>query len=333
MAPLMVRAHDAMGAADNIEEEIQAMNKKQDHAPAPPPRSRSPVDEPVHPKRQKPSHEAYEPLTQPRITEPLQDMRVEEGSPVTLRCGYDAPLSAPVHADWLKDGITVDSPDYKTRLGPHEASLTIDETFADDSANYKCRLSNQVGTAETIARLTVYETHNLPKEAPDFTRGLRSMTVTEGDPLQLDCAVTGEPQPQVHWFRDDINIDASPDYLICYVTGLCSLKVREAGPQHAARFRCQAVNSAGEAVTTARVNVVPLQRPRITRGLGTQCVDRGEEARFDVRFEGRPAPEIFWLKDNTALIEEPANLGRRKVHRDPLGGTSLLTLERAQLGR
>lgn len=49
------------------------------------------------------------------------------------------------------------NPDYQTKFDERDGTccLTIDETFADDSARFTCQASNVAGIAETTAFLRV----------------------------------------------------------------------------------------------------------------------------------------------------------------------------------
>lgn len=56
---------------------------------------------------------------------------------------------------WYKDNLPLTSPDYETRYDRGLATLTIEEIFSEDTARYTCRITNQAGSAESSAYLTV----------------------------------------------------------------------------------------------------------------------------------------------------------------------------------
>ena len=56
---------------------------------------------------------------------------------------------------WYKDNLPLTSPDYETKYDRGLATLTIEEIFSEDTARYTCRVTNQAGTAESSAYLTV----------------------------------------------------------------------------------------------------------------------------------------------------------------------------------
>ena len=56
---------------------------------------------------------------------------------------------------WFKDNLPLTSPDYETRFLNGTATLSIEETFSEDTARYTCRFTNEAGMAESSAFLTV----------------------------------------------------------------------------------------------------------------------------------------------------------------------------------
>ena len=91
---------------------------------------------------------------------------------------------------------------------------------------------------------------------PDFVRTLKSCDTFEGGPFVLECQVTGSPTPTVSWYKENENVDNSPEYVITKINGTCTLRTKSSNVEHAGRYTCLAVNSAGEASSTARVNII-----------------------------------------------------------------------------
>lgn len=87
-------------------------------------------------------------------------------------------------------------------------------------------------------------------------RTLKSCDVFEGGPFALECQVSGRPTPSVSWYKENVNIDNSPDYVITKINGTCTLRSKHSRSEHGGRYSCVAVNTAGEASSTARVNVI-----------------------------------------------------------------------------
>ena len=93
-------------------------------------------------------------LMAPQFTVPLNDATIQEGEKLTFECcviGFPEP-----EVCWYKDGISIISnPDYLTKYKEGICTLTIEETFTEDSARFTCKASNDLGLAETEAILTI----------------------------------------------------------------------------------------------------------------------------------------------------------------------------------
>ena len=68
----------------------------------------------------------------------------------------------PVEVRWFKDNLPLNSPDYETRHEGNIASLTIEETFSEDTARYTIKVSNMYGEVESSAYLHVKGTLSFP---------------------------------------------------------------------------------------------------------------------------------------------------------------------------
>lgn len=91
---------------------------------------------------------------------------------------------------------------------------------------------------------------------PIFVEPLVDTTAREGQPHKICCRVTGVPPPDVSWFKNGSCVDHSRDYLITTLDdGLCQLELAQVFVEDGATFECRARNEAGEAVTSARLNV------------------------------------------------------------------------------
>ena len=102
---------------------------------------------------------------------------------------------------------------------------------------------------------TLPETHHqiVP---PEFLKTLKSCEVVEGNPFSFECHVQGIPSPTVSWFKDELNIDNSPDYVFTKINGMCCLKIRQVAQHHTARYTCRALNAGGESASSARLSVI-----------------------------------------------------------------------------
>lgn len=196
-----------------------------------------------------------ETLRAPEFTTALNDAVIQEGSKFTFICHVTGNPTPAI--TWYKDGISIQSnPDYQTTYESGLCSLTIEETFAEDSARYTCTAVNKVGSAETSGTLSVKEAE--PREQlipPSFVKLLQPENAKEGNEFQFDCKVEGNPLPTVQWFKNHECIDNSPDYVITYNNGDAVLKFEKINLLDKGEYTCKATNEVGTAQSTASLSV------------------------------------------------------------------------------
>ena len=95
---------------------------------------------------------------------------------------------------------------------------------------------------------------------PEFSRQLRSTEVPEGTQHVFECHVSGIPSPSISWYKNDDNIDSSPDYVITQINGTCCVKFRKTLPEHSGKYTCKATNNGGEVTSSAKLNVISKRR-------------------------------------------------------------------------
>ncbi|XP_058066005.1 peroxidasin [Anopheles bellator] len=137
----------------------------------------------------------------PEISTEPKDIEVGYGQTAIFSCkatGDPRPDIA-----WLADEqpIRAESADGRTTFLP-DGSLRIDEVVPSDAGRYRCVARNALGsTRSRSARLTVNnEVVESEAEAPKFLRTPADQReLLEGDPIVLDCVVTGAPTPSIMW--------------------------------------------------------------------------------------------------------------------------------------
>lgn len=196
-----------------------------------------------------------EPHEPPVFVTPLSDAVIQEGSRLSFICQVTGNPTPTV--SWFKAGVPIQhNPDYHTSVENGICSLTIEETFAEDSARYTCKATNDAGIAETSATLTVKEAE--PEEQlapPTFVRMLQPGVAKEGGVFQFECKVEGNPLPTVQWFKNNECIDSSPDYAITYNNGEAVLRFEKVRIEDKAEYTCKATNDLGLAQSTANLVV------------------------------------------------------------------------------
>lgn len=71
----------------------------------------------------------------------------------------------------------------------------------------------------------------------------------------MECKVEGNPLPTVQWFKNDVCIDNSPDYVITYNNGEAVLRFEEVFLEDQAEYCCKAANQLGTDLCSAKLTV------------------------------------------------------------------------------
>ena len=95
-----------------------------------------------------------------------------------------------------------------------------------------------------------------PATPPKFVRTMRKADVIEGSAARFDVKLTGSPEPEVRWLKDDkplkenrkIRFDEDDD-------GVFSLFVNDVAADDEGVYKCEATNVKGEVSCTAELLV------------------------------------------------------------------------------
>ncbi|XP_029346662.1 obscurin isoform X6 [Acyrthosiphon pisum] len=173
--------------------------------------------------------------------------------------------------------------------------LIIKEAKTKLAGTYKCRATNEIGTYDSEATLTVMS-------QPTFKKGLRDMEVTEGGMLKLQVTCYGSPIPEIKWFKDgkevrsDAHIKISKDKkrVENFSLTVNLVKVEDGG-----EYEVRATNEMGTAITKSIVNI--LVPPKIISGMDDDETYESLTKVFNVKARGAPKPKVQWFKDGDEL--------------------------------
>ncbi|XP_054455541.1 roundabout homolog 2 isoform X5 [Anoplopoma fimbria] len=250
------------------------------------------------------------------------DVVVAAGEPAILECvpprGHPEPTIY-----WKKDKVRIDDKD--DRITIRGGKLMISNTRKSDAAMYICVGTNMVGERDSeTAQVTVFE-------RPTFLRRPINQVVLEEETVEFRCQVQGDPQPNVRWRKDDIDVPRGR-YEIKYDKEDYVLRVKKASITDEGAFTCVAENRVGklEASATLTVRAAPqfVIRPR------DQIVAQGRTATFPCETKGNPQPAVFWQKEGSQNLLFP-NQPQQPSSRfsvSPSGDLTISSVQRADAG-
>lgn len=114
-------------------------------------------------------------------------------------------------------------------------------------------LSNECNT-NLVNLLAVPDASN-KMTAPTFEKALANLEVSEGQKLELECVVVGDPEPKVTWMKDGSVVSSSEALEVKYKNGVAKLIINAVAAQDAGTYVCQAKNTAGKVDTQCQLKV------------------------------------------------------------------------------
>uniref|UniRef100_A0A182XLK8 Ig-like domain-containing protein n=1 Tax=Anopheles quadriannulatus TaxID=34691 RepID=A0A182XLK8_ANOQN len=143
----------------------------------------------------------------PEIVVQPRDIEISYGQTAVFSCKASGDPRPEIV--WLQEGSPIRSEsDGRITLLP-DWSLRIDEIVPADAGQYACIARNSLGESRSrTASLAVNnEVVESEAEAPKFLRTPADpLELLEGEPIVLDCVVTGAPTPSILWKFNNENI-------------------------------------------------------------------------------------------------------------------------------
>ncbi|XP_061828601.1 roundabout homolog 2 isoform X1 [Nerophis lumbriciformis] len=250
------------------------------------------------------------------------DVVVAAGEPAILECvpprGHPEPTIY-----WKKDKVRIEDKDDRVTI--RGGKLMISNTRKSDAGMYICVGTNMVGERDSeTAQVTVFE-------RPTFLRRPINQVVLEDEMVEFRCQVQGDPQPNVRWRKDDIDVPRGR-YEIKYDKDDYVLRLKKASVNDEGMFACVAENRVGklEAGATLTVRAAPqfVIRPR------DQIVAQGRAATFPCETKGNPQPAVFWQKEGSQnlLFPNQPQQPNSRFSVSPSGALTISSVQRADAG-
>lgn len=255
----------------------------------------------------------------PSVQMPLKDTNIDEGKPIRLDCiivGQPEP-----EVIWYHEGRPVkESPDFQLIFQGDRCSLLIQEAFSEDSGEYKVVALNSAGEASSKCVLTVTpavvvkQERIIPIEIPlQFDKLLTDVLVSEGDKVEMECFVSGQPKPEIKWFWNNKEITDNPNVTMIYTDdGMIKLILEKACIEDKGLYTVRASNSTGDIKSFSHLIVKAVNIPESNRQVqeveleerlvcptfrelfSDKIVPESSSTKFECIVEGKPSPKIKW---------------------------------------
>ncbi|XP_036409565.1 receptor-type tyrosine-protein phosphatase F isoform X10 [Megalops cyprinoides] len=181
-----------------------------------------------------------------------------------------------------------------------------------DEAIYECTATNSMGEINTSAKLTVLEENQIPHGFPTIDMGPQLKVVEKTRTATMLCAASGNPDPEISWFKDFLPVDISSSngrikQLRSGGTPIRgALQIENSEESDQGKYECVAMNSAGTRYSApanlyVRVRRVP---PRFSIPPTNHEVMPGGSVNLTCVAVGAPMPYVKWMANLVELTKE-----------------------------
>jgi len=254
------------------------------------------------------------------------NMEVIDGTRLELKVSVKGDPSPQVI--WTKDGKELASNDIiEVKYKNGVAVLTVNEIYPEDYGKYTCKATNAKGSVETSTnvKVTPKTTNGMSnggaagasQTQPRVYRHLQSSLSKDGEPVTLECTITGDATFDVVWLHNEKEIKPSKDFNYSSKGNTYALEISEVFPEDEGTYTCEAFNDIGECFTTCSLYVEvpgdpqpPIGSPKLKNHPKSLTVNRGDSAAFVAELEAGAAEPLnaTWMKDGKELKEQPMKI-------------------------
>ncbi|XP_061661139.1 brother of CDO [Syngnathoides biaculeatus] len=232
-----------------------------------------------------------------------QEIEVDEGNTAVIECHLpESQPKAQVRYSVKQEWLETSKGNY---LIMPSGNLQIANATREDEGPYKCAAYNpvtqEVKTSSSADRLRIRRSTSEAARII-YPPASRSIMVTRGQRLVLECVASGIPTPQVTWAKDgqDLRVHNNTRFL------LSNLLIDAAAEGDSGTYACRADNGIdAAAAATVLYDVQVFEPPQVAVELQQQEAAFGETVRFTCQTRGKPAPAVTWLHNAAPLAPSP----------------------------
>ncbi|XP_075991621.1 terribly reduced optic lobes isoform X3 [Anticarsia gemmatalis] len=204
----------------------------------------------------------------------------------------------PLPVRWIKSQGLL--PLERSQVDPYYGTLLISNLRVSDSGIYVCETSDGITTAQATATLKV---PGNDMRSPSVEISPIVKEYFEGDRVELDCRVEGNPLPDIAWQR------RSRRPLPLYSEMRDGLFIIEnARVEDSGEYMCTATNNVGTDSRTAMITIMPRPsrppREKLTVSNNAPTVEEGQNIRIVCTGTTNvPAGSIDWVRQDSARFQ------------------------------
>ncbi|XP_069620893.1 receptor-type tyrosine-protein phosphatase delta isoform X29 [Ranitomeya imitator] len=181
-----------------------------------------------------------------------------------------------------------------------------------DEAIYECVASNSVGEVSVTTRLIVLREDQIPRGFPTIDMGPQLKVVERTRTATMLCAASGNPDPEISWFKDYLPVDTSNSngrikQLRSGGTPIRgALQIEQSEEADQGKYECVATNSAGTRYSAPANLYVRVRRiaPRFSIPPTNHEIMPGGSVNITCVAVGSPMPYVKWMLGAEDLTPE-----------------------------
>uniref|UniRef100_M0RA99 protein-tyrosine-phosphatase n=1 Tax=Rattus norvegicus TaxID=10116 RepID=M0RA99_RAT len=210
---------------------------------------------------------------------------------------------------WNKKGKKVNSQRFET-IDFDESSgavLRIQPLRTPRDENvYECVAQNSVGEITVHAKLTVLREDQLPPGFPNIDMGPQLKVVERTRTATMLCAASGNPDPEITWFKDFLPVDPSASNGRIKQLRSGALQIESSEETDQGKYECVATNSAGVRYSSPANLYVRVRRvaPRFSILPMSHEIMPGGNVNITCVAVGSPMPYVKWMQGAEDLTPE-----------------------------
>ncbi|XP_050361303.1 titin-like isoform X2 [Nymphalis io] len=212
---------------------------------------------------------------EPMFIRKPRSSEAREGDTVIIECEVIGDPKPDVYwlRDFLKPDYYRDSSHFK-RVGDGPAyRFEIPHAKLDYTGAYSIVARNIHGETKAIISLQILakdltcgdDVHNIRfgrvDVIPRFDKELTDLLCYDGDAVEFECSVTGNPDPDIRWFHYKEIVPDCADFESSYEIGIARLKIKQVTAEDEGTYTCEASNSLGKSSSSACLVVYPPGEP------------------------------------------------------------------------
>ncbi|XP_077331204.1 receptor-type tyrosine-protein phosphatase delta isoform X17 [Lithobates pipiens] len=175
-----------------------------------------------------------------------------------------------------------------------------------DEAIYECVASNSVGEVSVTTRLIVLREDQIPRGFPTIDMGPQLKVVERTRTATMLCAASGNPDPEITWFKDYLPVDTSNSNGRIKQLRSGALQIEQSEESDQGKYECVATNSAGTRYSAPANLYVRVRRiaPRFSIPPTNHEIMPGGSVNITCVAVGSPMPYVKWMLGAEDLTPE-----------------------------